>query len=82
MKITRLVINYLIMAAMICMIFLNSISSTSDIDTAGRNVPPLLEKQTVISKFIQAQSSCYINVISTITIGILFVGLGCNLLLT
>ena len=78
MKITRLVINYLIMAAMICMIFLNSVSSTADIDAAGRSVIPRLEQQTVISKFIQAQSSCYINVISIIMIGILFVALGCT----
>lgn len=66
---------------MICMIFQNSISSTSDIDAAGRSVLPKMEEQTVISKFIQAQSSSYINIISTITIGILFVGLGRNLLL-
>lgn len=79
MKITRLLINYLIMSAMICLVFFSSISSTDDIISAGDISPAESIYQAVSSKFIQAQSSCYINIMSALMVGIMFVALECRI---
>lgn len=76
MKITRLIINYIIMAGMICLVFFNSVSTTAEIEAVAASSPPSLVLQNIIQRFIQSQSSCYINVMSAIMVSILFVALG------
>lgn len=80
MKIARLILNFLIMAVMIGLVFLDSIKTVDDIKNAAANLKtPELVYQTVSYSFISAQGTCYINIISALMVGILFVALECNI---